>query len=168
MNLKYIKEYLSYDPITGLFIWLKQPARNVKIGSIAGNISKRNGYVRIGLKGEELQAHRLAFLFMEGSYPEEHTDHVNGIKCDNRWSNLRRATISQNRCNSSIPAHNTSGIKGLSYHKASNSWIGSITINRKLKRKSSVDRDVVIQWLKENYPIQHKEFCHSKSLPEIV
>jgi hypothetical protein len=49
--------------------------------------------------GYKSYAHRLAFLYMTGSLPPADVDHVNGVRNDNRWSNLRLATRSQNMWN---------------------------------------------------------------------
>src|SRR4029077_7435541 len=44
--------------------------------------------------------HRLAFLWVNGEWPREEVDHVNRVKDDNRWANLREATRSENTVNS--------------------------------------------------------------------
>ena len=61
------------------------------------------------------------------------TDHVNGETLDNRCSNLRTATIAENCRNRTHGKNSKSGIKGVSWHKASNRWQAEITINRKQK-----------------------------------
>ncbi len=56
-------------------------------------------------------------------------DHINGYTLDNRRSNLRPATHSQNMHNSKKPKHNTSGYKGVSLHKPANKWRADIQVN---------------------------------------
>lgn len=56
-------------------------------------------------------------------------DHRNGDGLDNRRANLRRATKSQNGANQRIAARNTSGFKGVSWHKASQKWDAHIRAN---------------------------------------
>jgi hypothetical protein len=49
-------------------------------------------------------------------------DHENGNTLDNRKQNLRIATRKQNAANTAVPRHNTSGFKGVSFHKDSGLW----------------------------------------------
>lgn len=81
---------LTYDPTTGIFKWLTPPrkARRVKPGDLAGTVN-RYGYVVITVGGVKHRAHRLAWLFVTGSWPTEQIDHINGVRADNRFVNLR-------------------------------------------------------------------------------
>ncbi|WP_306003082.1 HNH endonuclease [Brevundimonas sp. C43] len=67
-------------------------------GHIAGSRTQ-DGYAAIKLDGCHYLAHRLAFLFMTGSWPKDQVDHRNGWKLDNAWSNLREASHSENMSN---------------------------------------------------------------------
>ena len=120
---------LEYQPDTGLFFWRKS-GRGRKSGVPAGNIDKSSaGYVRIYVSGKRHQAHRLAWRFFYGSFPaaEMDIDHVNGIRSDNRISNLRLATRAQNAINSGIYSSNTVGLKGVS--RAGNAFVSTATVN---------------------------------------
>ena len=64
----------------------------------AGSPNKR-GYIRIGIAKKYYMAHRLIWLYHRGWLPEA-LDHKNGNPSDNRMSNLRPATQTQNRWNS--------------------------------------------------------------------
>ena len=120
-----LKELLSYDPETGIFTWLKAVSKSVRVGSIAGSFDKK-GYIRIGLLRRRYSAHRLAFLYMTGSFPPNDTDHINGVRNDNRWINLRQATNSENQRNQGKPITNTSGYKGVSWNKRAKKWLAKI------------------------------------------
>ncbi len=107
-----LKELLSYDPETGIFVWAKLSGRRARIGDRAGSFNLSLGYRVIGIDGERHYEHRLAWLYMTGEWPSEDLDHENCDKSDNRFSNLREATDSQNLANVANWAHNTSGLKG--------------------------------------------------------
>lgn len=130
LTQKYLKTVLDYDPETGCFIRLVTTAKNVKIGDIAGCLSPI-GYRMIGIDGRLYYAHRLTFLYMTGRFPKDHIDHINQKKNDNRWVNLRECTPSQNQANVGLPRNNTSGFKGVCWHKGSNKWMARIIIKRK-------------------------------------
>lgn len=89
-----LKSVLHYDQDTGLFTWsvdMKTGRGNgrihVKAGSKAGTPDR--GYIRIGVDGTRYWAHRLAFLWMTGSFPQLHVDHMDGNHSNNKWGNLR-------------------------------------------------------------------------------
>lgn len=81
------REILAYDAVTGTFVW-KVPLGTAIAGSKAGYLNPR-GYVVISIKRRLYRAHRIAFLVMTGKWPKYGVDHINGIKNDNRWINLR-------------------------------------------------------------------------------
>ncbi|ELD7609547.1 HNH endonuclease [Salmonella enterica] len=127
LTLNRLKELISYDKSTGLFTWNLGNAR-AKKGSIAGHLHK-NGYLRITIDGKQYRAHRLAWFYMTGTMPEGIIDHVNTVKSDNRWNNLRIATSTENSLNRSISIRNTSGIKGVHWSKEKNKWLVQITVS---------------------------------------
>ncbi len=104
-------ELLDYDPATGMFRWRVKRHR-VKAGTVAGCLHG-TGYVVISADGQIYLAHRLAWLWMTGKWPSDDIDHANLDRSDNRWSNLREATRSQNRANAPIHAHNKVRLKGV-------------------------------------------------------
>jgi len=94
-----LRDILWYDPETGVFIWLRPPKHNSKLlGKPAGN-TRPDGYTTIRINGEAYYAHRLAFLYMTGQWPEPETDHIDRNPFNDRWSNLREATSSLNKYN---------------------------------------------------------------------
>lgn len=111
-----IKRALKYDPETGVFTWLISPSNRAKKGSVAGFMNDA-GYWMIGIDNVRYRAHRLAWLYMTGEWPERKIDHENTIRSDNRWANIRLADDSQNVCNQALRADNTSGVKGVRFWK---------------------------------------------------
>lgn len=117
---------IDYNPNTGHFTWKRDVGMRARKGTIAGNIDIVHGYVRIGLENRLFLAHRLAWFYMTGAWPRDQIDHVNLIRHDNRWSNLREANKSQNLGNIRARCDNVSGYKGVCYHNASGAWMAQI------------------------------------------
>jgi hypothetical protein len=125
LTIEQLKELLEYNPDTGLFTWIKLiGTSNRKVGGVAG--TKRDGYIRITIKGKIYSAHRLAYLYTTGNFPENQIDHINHIRHDNRWINLRDATNSQNGANKVKHKNNTSGYKGVYWDKRYKKWRAKI------------------------------------------
>lgn len=93
-----LKRELYYDPGTGLFTWAPTRSSRARVGKVAGTL-RPDGYLQIRICGQTFLAHRWAVLYMTGRWPAEEVDHVNGIRTDNRWENLREATRQQNAAN---------------------------------------------------------------------
>lgn len=119
-----LKEVLDYNPDTGLFTWIESNGC-VKAGDIA-RYKHHTGYINITITGKAYQAHRLAYLYMTGNFPKNSIDHINHVKDDNRWTNLRDATSSQNKSNIKKLKNNTSGYKGVSWDKRDKNWRAQI------------------------------------------
>lgn len=127
LELDYLKSILQYDPDTGNFIWINHFGRRIVAGSIAGALNK--GYIEIGINLKKYKAHRLAWFYMTGKWPQRNIDHKDRNKVNNRWNNLREATDSQNHANSKIQKTNTSGFKGVRFLQ--NKFHAGITVNGK-------------------------------------
>lgn len=130
-----LKELLHYDPDTGVFTRLGIAGRNGStrsVGSVAGSVSKSTGYVRITVDYQEYLAHRLAWLYMTGEWPDLKIDHKNTVKTDNRWLNLRKATDTQNAANRKAKATSATGLKGVT--PESGKWRAEIKVGGKSKR----------------------------------
>jgi hypothetical protein len=89
-----LQQVLDYSPETGVFTRrLKQPG--VAQGKISGSMTK-DGYVVTSVDSKLYKCHRLAWLYMTGSWPQGQIDHINGNRSDNRFENLRDVTQTQN------------------------------------------------------------------------
>jgi hypothetical protein len=130
LTQKRLKELLYYDPETGIFT-RRVSRRGVKVGSVAGAYSY--GYIRITVDYVPYQAHRLAFLYMKGYFPEYEVDHINRIKDDNRWCNLRHVSRLCNSRNCKVAKNSKSGITGVYWYKLRQKWGSYITIKGKSK-----------------------------------
>lgn len=125
-----LREVVDYDPGTGVFTWKASTRGHVKKGSVAGSVKER-GYRGIGIDGILYREHRLAFLYQTGEWPKEQIDHINGVRDDNRYANLREATNAENRRNSKRRVNNRSGFKGVSWHNQSRRWRARIKLHGK-------------------------------------
>ena len=123
-----VREAFDYDPETGIFVWKKKIGRKVVVGKVAGSLSKVLGYVLIGMDGSSYGAHRLAWLYMTGEWPAI-TDHINGVKSDNRFANLRSCNSAENNRNRPIRKDNRAGFKGVKACR-NGTYQASITHNR--------------------------------------
>lgn len=132
LTVERLKELLSYDPETGVWTWLISPRQNVAVGSPAGYL--QNGYRVITIDRKPYRAARLAFLYMTGILPAIFIDHENLNRSDDRWSNLREASRSANGANRPINKNNTSGFKGVSWHRSAGKWGARIRVCGRSRR----------------------------------
>lgn len=133
---RYVKECLDYNPETGLLTWKYRPSmraqwNGIYCGRVAG-CAVRSGHIRVALEDKPYQAHWLAWAIMTGEWPECEVDHKDGDPSNNKWENLRAATSGQNNYNAGPRSHNTSGYKGVSFHKQTKKWRATIKANKKL------------------------------------
>jgi len=112
-----LKELLNYNPDTGVFTRIKG-VKGSAAGSVVGCKDKQRGYVKMCLDYKKYYAHRLVWLYMTGDWPVEDIDHINNDKSDNRFSNLRLASRSQNLANKGKQKNNTTGFKCVFFTKS--------------------------------------------------
>ena len=148
-NLTYerLRSVISYDPDSGIAIWLPRTpsmfkeghhsadnscaswnARNA--GKIAGGIAA-NGYYNISIDGERYQIHRVIFFYMTERWPIPICDHRDGDASNNKWNNLRETTQGKNTQNKSIQSNNKLGIKWVNWDKQHRKYVAHIRTNSK-------------------------------------
>ena len=108
-----------------------------KVGDAIGSING-TGYRRVGIGGKYYAEHALVFLMHHGYIPSE-IDHINGDRADNRIENLRAVTRSQNQYNKGKCRNNTSGHRGVSWHKPTGKWAVRISLNNRNKSMGYYD-----------------------------
>jgi len=118
----------------GEFRWRARQDRRAQCnalfaGKIAGTFSY--GYRQIMIDYRLYLAHRLAWLYQTGAWPPDQIDHIDCDKGNNRFANLRLATNSQNQQNRGVRSDNTSGHKGVCWHRRDRKWSARIRHNGK-------------------------------------
>lgn len=98
-----IKEWISYNQKTGEFRWIKSRG-NKKAGNIAGHLNSI-GYIELQFNEFRLLAHRLAWFYCYGKFPDFTIDHLDNDKTNNRIANLRDVTHAENAKNTKHSAH---------------------------------------------------------------
>ena len=132
-----LRELFAYDSSTGLFTRKVSTTNRVKVGDVAGSPNQK-GYINIMVDGRLYPAHRLAWLYEHGIWPQGQIDHINGVKADNRIANLREATNGQNMQNMrSARADNGSGMLGVRWHERDKRWHARIMLDGKAKHLGS-------------------------------
>jgi hypothetical protein len=110
----------------GALYWKSDRGSNKVLNRRAGS-PNGEGYIQVKIDGVLYKAHRLIWIIHNGAVPDGYVlDHINGSTSDNRIENLRIATRQQNNCNSRTRVDNSSGVKGVSWHKPSAKWIAQI------------------------------------------
>lgn len=122
-----VRGKFRYDPETGEMerLWARigwQPVPG-KVGN--------HGYRVMSFEGYPTLYHRVAWWIMTGAWPEC-IDHLNRNRQDNRWSNLKDVGYTDNNLNRAMNVNNTSGVRGVSFRKASGKWIPHITVDRRV------------------------------------
>lgn len=121
----------NYDPESGNLTWRVKRWRRHG-GSIAG-WDCPNGYRKVTFWGRNYYVHRLIFFYMTGSWPRNQIDHINCRRRDNRWENLREASLSQNMQNKSVRKDSKVGLKGVTTIKKTGRFEASISVDGKRK-----------------------------------
>lgn len=125
-------QLFSYNPDTGDFTRISRPCNKVKIGDVPRCLSDE-GYIHFRVNGGLYRAHRLAWLAVTGVWPDGQIDHINGIKTDNRFCNLRLVTNGQNQQNRRHARKDNLHSKsiGVGFWSVNGKWRARIQIDKK-------------------------------------
>jgi len=135
LTAKRLRELLDYNHETGVFTRRSRNAQHAVAGAVAGS-RHRLGYLTISVAGTTNLAHRLAWLYMFGEWPTDglDIDHINGVKHDNRISNLRLSTRSQNCCNRPMRSDNTTGYSNVYFDRSRLSYYAEVRAGGRKRR----------------------------------
>lgn len=111
-------KHISYDPHRGVV---------TRLSTGAECSLRKDGYRHIQISGKKYLEHRLAWLLMTGDWPSS-IDHIDGNPANNKWDNLREATVSENQANSRMRVDNSSGYKGVCYNRRLRKWGASLSV----------------------------------------
>lgn len=143
-NFDFLFEYLRYNETKGEFTWIKRPNKNIHLHTRAGTKNSA-GYRVISLFGKRYLEHRLAWFYVHGEMPKHEIDHINQIRDDNRISNLRQVTHSENQRNKTRKDSRVDEI-GIWWCRRRKRYIAEISLNgKKVYQKSFKDIDEAIQ-----------------------
>ncbi len=154
-TIEELREYLDYEPETGVLRWRKAAGR-VKAGSLITR-TDRDGYVILRFRTIKLRAHQVAFAMHHGHWPTPYCDHINGDPADNRAANLRECTPSSNQHNRRMSRNNTSGFKGVTRDR--NLWKAQVCLQRKTHSKYFHHLKDAAAWAKHMREQLHGEFA---------
>ena len=130
---EYFKSILQYDQVTGVFNWKARPPINrsnnmfnalfagSRVGSVSRSKRSKTSYIVIKIEGKTYKAHRIAFIIMTGSAPEQ-VDHIDHNGMNNAWENLRASDSKDNSRNLPKQVSNKSGYIGVNWHKSAKKW----------------------------------------------
>lgn len=114
-----LRQSLQYDSVTGKFSRIGCP--DEKVGRVA-----TKGHLQISVASRRYMAHRLAWFYIHGIWPDGQIDHKNQVKTDNRIDNLRIVSNKQNAENVTMFKHNKSGRRGVRFLARANRWVAEI------------------------------------------
>lgn len=152
-----LREWINYDPETGLLTW-KKPRRKIRVGRECGGFDAQ-GYRRLRLKGREHKAHRVAWALFYGQPPRIGIDHINRRKDDNRIANLREATPSDNSQNTVKLLTGESGVRGVRWLAHLAKWQAVIMAKRKVYSRVFAHKNDAAEWVKQKRKELHGEFA---------
>lgn len=136
-----LRSLVAYSPDTGALVWRERPASSFKAPHMAACWNRNyagqpalaalnsEGYGTGSVLGERMKAHRVAWAIQTGQWPKGEVDHLNGVRSDNRWANLRDVPRSRNQRNARMQRNNTSGATGVTWRGDRQKWRADMSLN---------------------------------------
>ena len=120
----------------------------------------QSSYNKVEINYKTYCQHRVIFLMQHGYLPKV-VDHIDVNRYNNKIENLRASNQSKNALYARKKSHNTSGVKGVHFHRISNKWWARISIDGKRKSLGLFDdlelAELVMIEAREKH---HGEFAH--------
>lgn len=132
---------MRYDPDTGLLYWkprlreMFERERTYRMwntryaGAVALTANDSFGYLHGAISGVKVKAHRVAWALHTNEWPVNDLDHINGVRTDNRITNLREVDAAENAKNQKLHTSNTSGVPGVYWSKDAQKWRAQIDVD---------------------------------------
>ena len=121
LEQKELKRVVHYDPMTGVFTRKVTLSDGYPKGTETGCVIG-TGYLSIMIHKKSYLAHRLAYLYMTGAFPEHQIDHHDHDRTNNKWGNITAATNQENQRNAGLRSDNKSGVPGVWWNKSAGKW----------------------------------------------
>jgi hypothetical protein len=129
-SLQRVQDLLFYDPSAGKLYWKQSVAKWIAPGDEAGTRVKHA--IEVTIDKQTYRAHRIIWLLQTKIDPGYALiDHIDGNPYNNKFTNLRLATSTQNQCNQRRRSDNTSGLKGVSWDANRKKWQSGIQVHGK-------------------------------------
>lgn len=127
-----LRQLFSYDATTGVLYWNIPKSNRVKSGDVAGCAKGRvaNQHLAVSIDGRSYKVHRVVWCMSTGEWPTSSLDHKDGNPFNNRLSNLRECSSSENSFNRGPQRTNTTGFKGVTLDKTGK-FQAQISVNRR-------------------------------------
>jgi hypothetical protein len=139
----------------GALYWKTTVSRRAKKGDRAGSIDPK-GYRQVGINRKVYKEHRLIYLLLKGSLPEQ-LDHIDRDRTNNSIENLRPCSNQENQYNTI--SHSSSGIKGVSWDKREGKWRAQMRLDGKMhslgRFKNLIEAERILKLFRK---LHHGEF----------
>jgi len=133
LTFEKVRQMFIFDEITGLFTRRIKTGRGTHVGQEVGSWDM-HGYKTVRIEKASYKLHRLAWLYVYGYWPDGDVDHINGVRHDNRFSNLRAVSRQTNLQNQrrATSQNKSTGILGVYMARLGN-FYAAISVNNKKK-----------------------------------
>ena len=170
-----LKKLLKYESETGCLYWVERPLSmfnsewafkvwNKRFANKLAYSEDGIGYLRVSIYGKRIKAHIVCWALFHGRWPDKTIDHINHIGSDNRISNLRLATRSQQQAHRRKQSNNTSGTTGVRWHGQRQKWNARIEFEgRKISLGLFKNKEDAIKSRKEAEEKYFEKFSYKET-----